>query len=105
GTSLYRVATPVILAALVMNGLWFFDQEILIPQYADKLVRRRSDIEGREAFAVWFLQDRDRSLVSANMFHPRMKEMRGVIIMRRDANDRLTEGIQADPGRCDTAKR
>jgi lipopolysaccharide export LptBFGC system permease protein LptF len=30
-----------------------------------------------------------------------MKEMRGVIIMRRDANDRLTEVIQADQARWD----
>jgi lipopolysaccharide export system permease protein len=101
GTSLYRVATPVILASLLMNGLWFIDQELLIPKYADKLVRRHSDIEGREAFAVWFQPDKGNTLVSANMFQPRLREMRGVIIMRRDANDRLTEVIQADQARWD----
>src|SRR5262245_23784407 len=30
GTSLYRVATPVIAAALLLNGLWFVNQELLI---------------------------------------------------------------------------
>jgi lipopolysaccharide export LptBFGC system permease protein LptF len=105
GTSLYRVATPVLLAALLMNGLWFLDQEVLIPRFADKLARRHSDIEGRNAFAVWFQPDRDKSLVSASAFQPRVKEMRGVIIIKRDEQLRMTEVIRADRARWDEERQ
>ncbi len=37
GTSLHRVAAPLIVMALLMNGLWVLDQEVLIPHFADKL--------------------------------------------------------------------
>lgn len=105
GTSLYRVATPVLLAALFMNGLWFLDQEVLIPRFADKLVRKHSDIEGRNAFAVWFQPDRNKSLVSAAAFQPRVKEMRGVIVIKRDEQLRMTEVIRADRARWDEERQ
>lgn len=96
GTSLYRVATPVLLAALFMNAVWFIDQEFIIPSVSDKLARQHGDIEGRSSFSVWFQPDRDNSLVSATQFHPRAKKMRGVIIIKRDAKNRMTEVIRAD---------
>lgn len=96
GTSLFRVAAPVVIASLFMNALWFFDQEVIIPRIADKLSRKHGDIEGRYSFSVWFRPDRDNALVSANQFHPRAREMRGVLIMKRDARGRMTEVIRAD---------
>lgn len=96
GTSLHRVAAPVVLASLAMNGLWFVDQEFIIPHFADKLSRKHGDIEGRHSFAVWFQADRDNALVSATQFHPRAREMRGVLIMKRDQNLRMTEIIRAE---------
>lgn len=101
GTSLYRVAAPVLLAALAMNALWFFDQEFVVPRIADKLSRKHADIEGRYSFAVWFQPDRDNALLSASMFSPRSKEMRGVIVLKRDADARMTEVIRADRARWD----
>ncbi len=101
GTSLYRVATPVLLAALAMNGLWFIDQEFVIPRFADKLARSHQDVEGRNSFAVWFQPDRDNALVSAAMFHPRVKEMRGMIVFKRDEEGRMTEVVRADRARWD----
>lgn len=105
GTSLYRVAAPVLLASLALNAVWFFDQEVLIPRFADKLARKHGDIEGRNSFAVWFQPDRDNSLVSAAQFHPRAREMRGVLIMRRDENSRMSEVIRADRARWDEERR
>jgi lipopolysaccharide export system permease protein len=105
GASLYRVAAPVLLAALAMNGLWFVDQEFLIPRFADKLARKHSDIEGKSAFAVWFQPDRNKALVSAAAFQPRLKEMRGVIIILRDDALRMTEVIRADRARWDEERR
>lgn len=105
GTSLYRVATPLILAALAMNALWFFDQEAIIPQIAGKLSRKHADIEGRLSYAVWFQPDRDNGLLSASMFSPRTKEMRGLIVMKRDAKDRMSEILRADRARWDDERQ
>lgn len=105
GTSLFRVAAPVILAALAMNVLWFVDQEVLIPRFADKLARKHSDIEGRNSYAVWFQPDRDGALVSAGMFHPRAKEMRSLLVMKRDASARMTEVVRADRARWDEERQ
>ncbi len=105
GTSLYRVATPVLMAALAMNALWFVDQEVFIPRFADKLARKHGDIEGRVSFAVWFQPDRDNALVSATHFHPRAKEMRGMIVMKRDSSNRMTEVIRADRASWDEERR
>jgi len=105
GTSMYRVATPVLLAALALNGLWLIDQEYLIPRFAHKLARKHSDIEGRNSFAVWFQPDQGNALVSAMMFHPRAREIRGLIVIRRDARGRLTEVIRADQARWDPERQ
>lgn len=104
GTSLYRVATPVLLAALALNGLWFVDQEFFIPRFADKLARTHGDVEGRNSFAVWFQPDRGNALVSAMMFHPRVKEMRGMIVLKRDDDGRMVEVVRADRARWDEEK-
>ncbi|MBN2560610.1 MAG: LptF/LptG family permease [Phycisphaerae bacterium] len=101
GTSLYRVATPLLLAALGMNALWFIDQELIIPRIAQKLARKHADIEGRFSFEIWFQPDRDNSLVSASMFSPRTQEMRSMIVIKRDDQSRMTEVIRADRAHWD----
>ena len=107
GSSLYRVAAPVLFASLAMNALWFIDQEFIIPNIADKLARKHGDIEGRNSFAIWFLPDPGpgNATVSASMFSPRTKEVRGLIIINRDENYRMTEVIRADQARWDKERR
>ena len=107
GTSLYRVAAPVLLAGLALSAVWFVDQEFVIPSMADKLARKHGDIEGRNTFAIWFLPDpqHDNALVSASMFSPRTKEMRGVIIIQRDKENRMIGVIRADHARWDQERR
>lgn len=101
GTSLYRVAAPVIIAAVGMNALWAVDQEYIIPRIAQKLARKHSDIEGMASYAVWFQKDRNNALLSATMFSPRSREMRGAIIIERDDQDRMMNVIRADRARWD----
>ncbi len=105
GTSLYRVAAPVLVAAVLMNGLYFLDQEFVIPRIADKLSRKHSDIDGKFSFAVWFQPDHDNALLSAAMFSPRSKEMRGMVVMQRDEEGRMTGIIKADRARWDEERR
>src|SRR5690606_29581759 len=43
GTSLFRIARPIIFAGILMNLLWLVDQELLVPSVADKLARTHDD--------------------------------------------------------------
>ena len=103
GASLYRVATPLLLAGLAMNFLWFVDQEVVIPSFAQKLARKHGDLESSKTFSVNFLPDRrnGNAMLSAAKFNPAAMEMRGVVILIRDENNRMTEVIQADQARWD----
>ncbi len=81
GTSLYRLATPVILAALGMNALLVFDQEVVLPRVAPKLVRDRADVEGQKVREVWFVRDGENRLLSAMQFSASQRKIRGMVIM------------------------
>lgn len=105
GTSLHRVALPVILAGLAMNLAWLVDQELLVPRVADKLARPHSDIQGATVYPVWFLADRDNTLVSAREFHPGSGAIRGFIAMHRDARGRMTRIVRADAAHWDPERR
>lgn len=81
GTSLYRVAMPIVLASLAMNGLLVLDQEFLLPQVAPKLARQRGDVEGARAYGLWCVRDGENRLLSAQEFFPKQEAIRGLIIM------------------------
>src|SRR5262249_39657057 len=105
GTSLYRVAAPIVLAGMALNGLWIVNQELIIPRIADKLARRHDDIEGRNTYAIWCLRDRGNPLLSASRFNPHTSMLEGVIIMKRDEHGRLTELLRADSARWDVERQ
>lgn len=104
GASLYRVAAPILLAGMALNGLWLFNQEWIIPGIADKLARRHDDAMGKNTYGIWFLNDRDNNLLSASRFDPRTSTMDGVIILKRDPQGRMTDLIRADRGRWDAER-
>ncbi len=107
GTSLYRVAAPILIASFGMNALWFVDQEFIIPSIAEQLARKHGDTEGKTSFAVWFMPDagKSNSLVSAMAFNPRAREMRNVVIIRRDAENRMIGAVRADQARWDEERQ
>jgi lipopolysaccharide export system permease protein len=96
GISLYRVALPIIGAGLVFNTLWIIDQEVIIPSIADKLVRGHSEANTRQSFALWFLEDRNQTLLSAMNYDPNTQTMQELIAMERDPNGQITAKISAD---------
>ena len=73
GVPLLRVAAPIVLAALILNGLLMVDQELLIPNMIPKLVRDRDEIHGKSRgwFTIDFMQDSDGGLMHAARFWPR----------------------------------
>jgi lipopolysaccharide export LptBFGC system permease protein LptF len=94
GTSMYRVATPIVLASLAMNGLLVLDQEFLLPNVAPKLARERDDVEGLRSYGIWCVRDGENRLLSAQYFSPKHQEIRGLMVMElnRSANQRAQLG-------------
>ncbi len=96
GTSLHRVAAPLIVVALMMNGLWVIDQEMIIPHVADKLARPRDDVSGQRTYKVWFVPDGKGGLLNALSYSPAERQMRHMVVIRRTQNGSLQELITAE---------
>src|SRR3954454_24388905 len=66
GVPLLRVASPIIIVSLVLNGLLLLDQELLIPQIIPKLVRSRQEA-GQETtskdFQIPAMQDEHNAIL------------------------------------------
>lgn len=105
GTSLYRVALPVVLASFGVNLLLVADQEFLLPAVAPKLARERDDVEGARSYGIWCVREGKDRLLSAQYFSPKEERIRGLIIMERSQqpNQRAQMGdvITANKARWD----
>lgn len=63
GLSLKRVVAPFLLLALVLTAVLVVDQELIIPHLGDRLVRGHDEVPGQESYTVWFVPDRNGSLL------------------------------------------
>jgi len=104
GISLYRVALPIIVAGLLFNTLWVIDQEVIIPSIADKLVRGHDEASAKKSFSLWFLKDRNNTLLSAMNYNPNTQSMEQLIAMERDDNGQIVAKISADAAVWDETK-
>lgn len=105
GTSLHRVAMPLIVVALLMNGLWVLDQEIVIPHFADKLSRPRDDIEGQRSYKVWFVPDGKGGLLSALNYSPADQQIKHMLVIRRTPSGSLQEIVTAEVATWDEQRQ
>ncbi|MHC4395036.1 MAG: LptF/LptG family permease [Planctomycetota bacterium] len=83
GVSLKRVITPIIFLALLLTGLLVIDQELIVPRLADKLVRRHDTMAGQESYNVWFIGDRNGSLICSQRFDVETSTLHSPTILRR----------------------
>jgi lipopolysaccharide export LptBFGC system permease protein LptF len=76
GVPLLRVAAPVILVAVVLNGLLLVDQELVIPQMIPKLVREHGEVHGgtHNYFFIEAMQDSGDGLMYAARYFPNPKD-------------------------------
>lgn len=100
GVSLKRVIAPIVFLALLLTGLLVLDEEFIIPPLADKLVRGQDAVPGTERYDVWFMSDKNGSLISSVNFDVKTATLdRPTIIMRRPGSGpgwEVTARISAD---------
>ena len=66
--------------------------------FLNRSARRHDDARGLKTYGVWFLNDRDGALLSAQQYLPTDGVLRRLLVVRRDQNnavDRLIEAEQA----------
>jgi lipopolysaccharide export system permease protein len=83
GISLKRVIAPVVLIGVLLNLLMVLDQELILPRFADKLVRRHDEMAQLETLPVWLQPDPNGALVSAKL-DPQEHRLTDVMIILRE---------------------
>lgn len=99
GVSLFQVARPILFFAIASSALLVLDTEVLIPSVAHKLARDHDDVAGDRAQQVLFLPDRDSALLSAGRSDPATGTLHQLLVLERDAEDKVTGIIEADKAR------
>jgi len=71
GVPILRVAAPIVLAGIVLNGLLVVDQEFVIPGMIPKLIREHDEIhrEARNWFSIEAMQDDNNGLLRATYYY------------------------------------
>jgi len=110
GVPLLRVTLPVIIVAVVLNGLVLVDQEVAIPGMIPKLIRKSSEAgqASSSSFAIPSMQDDDNRLLVAAVYHPGVDAeaawMESVSIIQRNHDLLPTGQITADLARWDSER-
>lgn len=99
GVSLFRIAVPVVAFGVVASTLLVMNTEWGIPRVAHLLARDHDDADGRRAYEVLFLPDRDGALLSAGRFHPQRRDVERLLVLQRDESGSIAQTIEADRAR------
>jgi lipopolysaccharide export system permease protein len=73
GVPLLRIASPIIIVSLILNGLLLVDQELIIPQIIPKLVRSRQEAAQETAFKdfqIAAMQDDNHGVLNVASYKP-----------------------------------
>jgi len=88
GVSLKRVVVPIFFLALLFTAMLVIDQELIIPPLSDKLVRGQDAVPGQEFYDVWFITDKNGSLICSQRFDVKTSTLhKPTIIVRRKKPD------------------
>lgn len=101
GISLKRVIAPIVLLGLLFNCLMIVDQELILPNLANKLVREHDEMGGEKSFPIRLLSDNDgQSMVYSVEFDPKTEIMQKPLIIFRE-DYAMTSIIKAESAKWD----
>jgi lipopolysaccharide export system permease protein len=107
GVNLLRVAAPIIIASVVLQGLLAIDQELVIPNIIPQLVRQHDELTSEtssKSFPIQAMQDDKQALLFAGRYTPGLNatpSMNVVDIIERDADGKITGHITAEKAEWD----
>lgn len=105
GVSLYRVARPILVVALLLTGLQLANREFLLPKIAPLLLRdqKQSGMRAMGEHVVPLTPDAQGRLWYAPAYNPDEGVMRNPYIYERNADGELQRRIVADAATWDGA--
>ncbi len=108
GVPLLRVAMPIIVVSLLLNGLLWVDQELLVPNMIPQLIRKHDYAAEKDSrsFQVSAMRDESGDKLFAGRYFPtdRPQRMEGVTIIRQDQRQQPVAQITADQATWDGSK-
>lgn len=84
GVSLKRILTPILLISLILTVFYVYDQEVLIPNNAERLVRSHDTVDGKKSLDIWFIEDAKNSLICSPNFEVAVQTLHNPIIFIRE---------------------
>lgn len=107
GVSLYRMMRPIMLVACLMLGLQVLNQELVLPRIAHLVVRDNMEAgqSDMSSFVVNLRPDSEGRVFYADLFVPATKTLKGVVILDRDQQWRLTRRITAKSATFDDKRK
>ncbi|MCX5634479.1 MAG: LptF/LptG family permease [Planctomycetota bacterium] len=88
GVSLKRVIVPILVLSIMLTGVLIVDQELLIPPLSDQLVRGQDALPVQERYEVWFISDKNGSLICAKQFDVKTATLYNPTIITRWMKDK-----------------
>ena len=95
GISLHRLLLPVAMLGIILNSLIIVNQELIIPNIAEKLARKQENALGSKIIPVQLQTDRNNALLMGNL-NALDGTMTDVFIIIRDHQGHMT-GLQHSP--------
>jgi len=87
GVSLKRVIAPIVFLAILLIAPLIIVQEVLIPRFANQLIRSHDSLPGEKSYDVWFMDDDKGSLICTKKFEEKTSSMLSpIIILRKHIN-------------------
>lgn len=101
GQSLYRVARPIMLTALLLCGVQMLNQELVIPRIAPLLTRDHGDAgkRGLGLNSIKLIKDSQDRILAARVFDADKGTLGDLFIIERDAQGLATDMITAKAAR------
>jgi lipopolysaccharide export LptBFGC system permease protein LptF len=96
GIPLLRIAMPVIIVSLLFNGLMWADQELVIPNIVDKLVREHDYGAKVDWFSISAMRDDQNGKLFAARYFPTTDRMDYVSVVQVDEDGDPLSHIKAD---------
>ena len=105
GISIKRVMAPVIFIAILLNLIMVADQEWVLPNIADKLVREHEETHGVRPISIWLMPEGNNSaLISGTNFDNERSILHHFHVLFREDGE-LSHTISADAAQWNEAKQ
>lgn len=93
GVSVYRLLWPLIVAGVVISGLYVLNQELVLPGLIDQLIADRAPTAKSGAFPVKYVRDGRNSLIFAPSFDPSTETMEAAVEQTPDGDLAITRRV------------